>query len=55
MLGPSPGANDTPEIVDGGFVLMADAQRPREELVVYDAAGQELERTGVSELRPLPR
>jgi hypothetical protein len=34
---------------------MADAQRPREELVVYDAAGQELERTDVSELRPLPR
>jgi hypothetical protein len=41
--------------VNGGFVLMVDAQRAREVLVVYDAAGQELERTDVSEFRPLLR
>lgn len=31
-----------------GFVLMADARRALRELVAYDAAGRELERTDVS-------
>ncbi|HTE63198.1 MAG TPA: hypothetical protein VK631_22785 [Solirubrobacteraceae bacterium] len=41
--------------IDGGFVLMADARRARQELVAYDAAGRELERTDVSEFGPLRR
>ncbi len=36
--------------VDGGFVLLVDAWRPLRELVVYDAAGRELERIDVRHL-----
>jgi hypothetical protein len=34
--------------VHGGFVLLADARRPLRDLVAYDRAGHELERTDVS-------
>jgi hypothetical protein len=34
--------------IDGGFVLLADARRRLREIVAYDATGQEVERTDVS-------
>jgi hypothetical protein len=33
--------------IDGGFVMLADAWRPPEDLIAYDAAGRELERFDV--------
>jgi hypothetical protein len=36
--------------VDGGFVLMVDARRALRELIAYDAADRELERTDVSHI-----
>lgn len=36
--------------LDGGFVLMADARRALRELVAYDVAGRELERTPVNHI-----
>lgn len=38
--------------VDGGFVLLADAERGPRELIAYNSTGQELERTDVSQLGP---
>jgi hypothetical protein len=36
--------------IEGGFVLMADARRSLRELIAYDTAGRELERTDVSSI-----
>jgi hypothetical protein len=36
--------------LQGGFVLMADARRALREIVAYDAAGRELERTDVGHI-----
>lgn len=38
--------------VHGGFVLFADANRPLRELIVFDAAGHELDRADVSAFTP---
>ena len=45
------GSQQTLDNVNGGFVMMADARRPLRELVAYDAAGHELERSGVSYIK----
>jgi hypothetical protein len=34
--------------LDGGFAVIADAHRPLDEVIVYDEAGRELERTDAS-------
>jgi hypothetical protein len=36
--------------LDGGFGVVADAHRPLDQVIVYDEAGRELERTDVSDI-----
>ena len=41
------------EGLDGGFAVIGDAHRPLDEVIVYDEAGRELERTDASDITPL--
>jgi hypothetical protein len=36
--------------LDGGFILLTDAWRPKRELLAYDAAGRELDRVDLTYL-----